>query len=198
MNVGKLQEIMNVNIIIKMSEYKNPILDAMISIKNGNFDKRFNSFLYPIVRWNSGNDKWGKLMNFKSSFYINQYFFKVPQKLTMHYMMLSYKMHKNFRTQQHCLYLKYPKKEKEKTEKFDVVCKYLKEIYNWSTIECEKNSDLIKYYCENEDFISWLDSYVGFEKKEKRLFKIKCNLKVKKKVNKDLIIGNSNRSLFDY
>ncbi|NCD06444.1 MAG: hypothetical protein EOL97_10015 [Spirochaetia bacterium] len=178
-----------------MSEYKNPILEAMIDIKKGKFDKRYNQYLYPIVRWNSGNDKFGKMMNFQTSFYINQYLFVVPQKMTMSYMYFSYKMHKNFKTGQECLYLKYPKKDvKEKTEKYDVIVKYLKHIYNWSNVECKKNSDLINYYAENKDFITWLDNYVGFEKKEKKLFKIKLDLKTPN-IEKEI---ESGKSLFDY
>ena len=69
-----------------MSEYKNPMLDAMIEIKKGNFNKRNNSFLFSINRWNSGNDKNGNLMNFNSSYIINKYLFVVPPKMIMSYM----------------------------------------------------------------------------------------------------------------
>lgn len=181
-----------------MSEYKNPLLDAMIEIKKGNFDKKHNSMLYPIMRWNSGCDKHGRFLNFESSFYINQYIFIVPQKMTMHYMMLSYKLHKNFRTGQQALWLRFPKKtESKKNAKLDIVKKYLKHIYEWSESECMKNIDIINYYVDDKDFIDWLDNYVGFEKKEKKLFKIKCNLKVKKNV--DIIEESKNsKSLLDF
>lgn len=182
-----------------MTEYKNPLLDAMIDIKSGNFLKRNQQYLFPIMRWNSGNDKHGNMMNFESSFYINKYIFIVPYKMVMSYMYFSYKMHKNWKTKQHCLFLKYPKKSKEiKTLKRDVIVKYLKQIYNWTENECKKNTQLIDSYIEDNKFIDWLDSYVGFEKKEKKLFKIKCNLKVKKKVNKDIVTVNSTKSLLDF
>ena len=181
-----------------MTEYKNPILDAMINIKSGNFLKKDQTFLFPIMRWNSGNDKHGNLMNFESSFYINKYLFIVPYKMTMSYMYYSYKMHKNFRNGQPCLWLKYPKKEKEKTDKRDVIMKYLKEIYGWSENECRKNTQLIDSYIDDTKFIEWLDNYVGFEKKEKKMFKIKCNLKIKKVKNKVIQVEKSNKSLLDF
>jgi hypothetical protein len=180
-----------------MSEYKNPILDAMIEIKKGNFDKRFNQYLYPITRWNSGCDKYGKFLNFESTYIINKYLFVVPQKMTMSYMYCSYKLH-NMRGQP-ALFLKYPKKsENVKNEKYDVVCKYLKNIYDWSNNECNKNRTIINYYINDNNFIEWLDNYVGFEKKEKKLFGIKCNLKVIKNVIKDTQTNNTTKSLMDF
>lgn len=182
-----------------MNEYKNPMLDAMIDIKSGNFHKRNNQFLFSIVRWNSGNDKHGNMMNFESSFYINKYLFVVPYKMVMSYMYYTYKMHRDFRTKKPCLWLKYPKKSKEiKTLKRDVILKYIQQIYNWTENECKINTPLIDSYINDKVFIDWLDNYVGFEKKEKKLFKIKCNLKVKRKVNKDIVIVNSTKSLLDF
>lgn len=180
-----------------MAEYKNPLLDAIVDIKRGNFDKKYNSMLYAINRWNSGCDKYGKFINFNAAFTINKYLFIVPQKMTMSYMHCTYKLH-NMRGQP-ALFLKFPKKsESKKNEKFAIVKKYLKKIYDWSDSEIEKNINVISYYVENKDFIDWLNNYVGFDKKEQKIFGIKCNLKVVKKIDKEIIIENSNKSLFDY
>jgi hypothetical protein len=176
--------------------YSNPLLDAIVDIKRGNFDKKYNSMLYAINRWNSGCDKYGRFLNFESSYVINKYLFVVPQKMTMSYMYCTYKLH-NMRGQP-ALFLKFPKKSKtEKNEKINVIVKYLKEIYNWSEIECKKNMSIIEFYSTDMNFINWLDTYVGFEKKEKKLFGIKCNLKVKKKVDID-IVNDNNKSLLDF
>lgn len=175
--------------------YNNPLLDAIVDIKKGNFDRKYNSMLYPINRWNSGCDKYGRFMNFKASMTINKYLFVVPQKMTMSYMYATYKLH-NMRGQP-ALFLKIPKKSKTtKNAKLDVIVKYLKSIYNWSNSDIRKNMSVIQLYVDDTVFIEWLDRYVGFEKKEKKLFGIKCNLKVKKKVKEKEI--KNNKSLFDY
>jgi len=176
--------------------YSNPLLDAIVDIKKGNFDKKYNSMLYPINRWNSGCDKYNKFLNFESAYIINKYLFIVPQKMTMSYMYCTYKLH-NMRGQP-ALFLKFPKKsETKKNEKIDVIVKYLKEMYNWSNNEVKKHMGVIETYVEDKEFIKWLDTYVGFEKKEKKLFGIECNLKVKKKVD-IFIVSENSKSLMDF
>jgi len=174
-----------------MSEYKNPILDAMIAIKAGNFNPKFRSFLYPINRWNSGNDKHGRMMNFVESYYINKYLFVVPPEMIMSYMHFSYKMHKDFRTKQPCLWLKYPKKQEEKSIKYDIIVKYLKEIYQWSSTECRKHHNVILSYIDNKEFIVWLDKTCGFEKKEKKIFGLVVPKKQKFKKEENVKITKS-------
>lgn len=153
----------------------NPILNSMIEISNGNFDKSHNQYLYPIIRWNSGNDRYGAMPNFDVAYMCNRYMFFVPPKMIMSYLNLGLKFNRDSMGNK-CLFLKYPKSTTKPNKKYDIIVKYLKHLYSWGQNDIEQNHKLIMSLLDDKVFLDWLNSKVGFEKDELKVLGLNRNI----------------------
>lgn len=141
------------------------MLNAFRCLKMGDLNKVNSSMLYPLLRWASGSKQ-----DLAWCSKVNKYFFFVPSDVAKGFLSIGLR-DKN-------PYVKYPKAQKEETNKiYDLKKSLAMQYYFWSSQEFERNKSII-------DLIDWneIATALGCDKKERKLLglsEIKYNKKPK-------------------
>ena len=134
------------------------MLNAFKQIQKGEWKTIKSGMSYPLVRWFSGSQTLLLLVN-----KINKAFFFIPE--TMKYGWLSiYGPHvKGF--------IRYPKGSKA-TDQWKAMVVACKKLYGWSERECKINRWYVDGMMKDKASMQQLADMLGWDNKERRLFKL--------------------------
>ncbi len=128
------------------------MLNAFRFLKTGDLDRVNTNMLYPLLRWCSGSK-----IDITWCNEVNKYFFSIPNDVAKGLLHIGLK-DKN-------TYIKYPKAQKEVTDKvFDLKKSLAMQYYFWSSQEFDRNRSILDLLDWNEIALS-----LGCDKKERKL-----------------------------
>lgn len=120
--------------------------------KDDKFLESPTTCLYPFINRLRGREKHIELIS-----HINKMFFYTPPRMLMGYLFLSISPDP---------YCGTPKADRFDDSKYEIVEKYLMQIYKWSKKEAIRQKQVIIKLMESEQFIKQLNDMVCFEKDE--------------------------------